>query len=66
LIEKCTEQSPEDFAEDSKGSDIEAGFGVVGNVADDGFCDFAAICAAEWLHECFCESGRETLRTVLE
>lgn len=65
MIGERTEQSPEDFAEDSKGSDIEAGFGVVGNVADDGFCNFVAICAAEWLHECFCESNRGTLRIVL-
>ena len=38
---------------------------MVGNVADDGFCDFVAICAAKWLQECFCESDRGTLGIVL-
>ena len=38
---------------------------MVGNVADDGFCDFVAICAAEWLQECFCESDRGTLGIVM-
>lgn len=35
----------EDFTEDWEGADVDCGFDVVGDVVDDGFGDFVAVCA---------------------